>query len=210
MPPRRLASEPRSDADLRGLVTADIETLIRHLSWYRLGKDFRPRPHQVTDGVTRALNTSLLLLCGQPADVPVPRSSPNFSRRSRDRYLGPPPALTDLSRDDSLLAPVFPISGVRQLIRTERARSNGRGVTLERFEPSFAVCGPGFTEGHTRTHLKPSGFVESFERGGTPRFSSRRESGVRERTKWLCSYAIARLAESALVEREPKGEDDAP
>jgi hypothetical protein len=212
-PPRRRNDAPRSDSDLREVVTSDIVTLIRHLSWYRLGKDFRPRPHQVLDAVTRALNTALLLLCGSPADMPVPRSSPAYARRARDRYLGPPNSLVDLNRDESLLAPVFPISGVRQLIRTERARANGgHGITLERFAPSFAVCGPGFTEGHTRTHLKPSGFVESFERGGAPRFSSKRESGVRERTKWLCSYAIARLAESALGERVPvngaHGDDD--
>lgn len=200
-PPRRLTPGPRNDADLRALVTTDFVTLIRHLSWYRLGKEFRPRPHQVSDAVTRALNTAVLLLCGEPADVPVPRSAPNHARRVHDRYLGPPPALLDLNRDESLLAPVFPISGVRQLIRTERSRTHASPeATLERFAPSFAVCGPGYTEGHTRTHLKPSAFVESFERGGAPRFSSKREAGVRERTKWLCSYAIARLAESALGE----------
>jgi hypothetical protein len=208
LPPRRLSPGPRNDAELRALVTSDFVTLIRHLSWYRLGKEFRPRPHQVSDAVTRALNTAVLLLCGEPADVPVPRAAPNNARRVHDRYLGPPPALLDLNRDESLLAPVFPISGVRQLIRTERARANStHAMTLERFAPSFAVCGPGYTEGHTRTHLKPSAFVESFERGGAPRFSSKRESGVRERTKWLCSYAIARLAESALGEHGSENGD---
>jgi hypothetical protein len=100
-----------------------------------------------------------------------------------------------------LLTPVFPLAGVRHLVRAEKLKHPaGRKPTplLDRFAQSYDVCGPGFTEGHTRTHLKPSAFVESFERGGVPRFSSQRESGVRDRTKWLCSYAIARLAESAI------------
>lgn len=191
-PPRSRAPDLRDDQLLRRLVVADTVTLIRHLSWYRLGKEFRPRPHQVSDGVTRALNTALIVLCGTPADVAAARGAPRVPRRSRDRFLAPPAGLADLERSESLLAPVFPIAGIRQLVR---------GATMERFAKSFAVCGPGYTEGHTRTHLKPSAFVESFERGGSPRFSARTHDGVRDRTKWLCSYVIARLAESAMLER---------
>lgn len=196
-PPRAAALDHRDDQVLRRLVISDMVTLIRHLSWYRLGKEFRPRPQQVSDGVTRALNTALLFLCGMPADVPAARGAPRLPRRARDCYLAPPAGLADLGRSESLLAPVFPIAGIRQLVR---------GAAMERFEKSFAACGPGFTEGHTRTHLKPSGFVESFERSGSPRFSSRTHDGVRERTKWLCSYAIARLAESAMLHRNGHAE----
>lgn len=199
-PPRRRQDGHHDDQSLRRLVIADMVTLIRHLSWYRLGKEFRPRPHQVSDAVTRALNTALIFLCGSPADVPAPRAAPSYQRRARDRFLAPPAVLTDLDRNESLLAPVFPIAGIRQLVR---------GATMERFEKSFAACGPGYTDGHTRTHLKPSGFVESFERGGSPRFSGRTHEGVRERTKWLCSYAIARLAESAIRDRNGDGESTA-
>lgn len=204
-PPRQTEPIVHDDTTLQQLVISDLVTLIRHLSWYRLGKEFRPRPNQVTDVVTRAVNTALVLLCGTPADVPVPRAAPSYARRVRDRYLVPPPSLCEVDRHARLLTPVFPIAGVRQLVRGEklRTRQTPRGVhiaPLDRFAQSFAVCGPGFTEGHTRTHLKPSAFVESFERGGAPRFSPQRESGVRDRTKWLCSYAIARLAESALQE----------
>jgi hypothetical protein len=103
-----------------------------------------------------------------------------------------------MERDESLLAPVFSVSGVHQLVR-------GRPAALERFDCSFAVCGPGDTEGHTRTHLKPTSFVESFERGGAPRFSARRQDGVRDRTKWLCSYAIARLAQLELHDAPASG-----
>jgi len=195
-PPRRCVAPAYDDATIHALVTDDLVTLIRHLGWYRLGKDFRPRPEQLADRVARALNTALLLLCGEPADVPLPRSTPTYMRRARTRYLAPPAALTDLGRTESVLAPVFSAPGVRQLVRTERSHG-----MLERFAQSFAVCGPGFTEGHARTHLKPSGFVESFERSGLPRFSSKRESGVRERTRWLCSYAVARLAESTMRDR---------
>jgi len=197
-PPRSRPIDRREDQVLRRLVVADMVTLIRHLSWYRLGKEFRPRPHQVGDGVTRALNTALLFLCGTPADVPAARGAPRVPHRSRDRYLAPPSGLADLDRSESLLAPVFPLAGIRQLVR---------GAAMERFEKSFAACGPGYTEGHTRTHLKPSGFVESFERSGSPRFTARTHDGMRERTKWLCSYAIARLAESAIVERNGSAEE---
>jgi hypothetical protein len=201
-PPRHCGDSERDDATLRGLVSADLITLIRHLSWYRLGKEFRPRSEQLSDAVSQAVNTAVVLLCGEPASVPAPRHALN-ARRARDRYLAMPAALGDFDRNDRLLSPVFPIDGIRQLVRGEKlrtrsARTASRGAPLERFEQSFHVCGPGFSEGHTRTHLKPSAFVESFERGGAPRFSAQRESGLHERTKWLCSYAIARLAESAM------------
>lgn len=207
-PPRQCARVQRGDASMRALVAADIVTLVRHLSWYRLGKEFRPRPQQVESVVARALNTALVLLCGAPADVPSARKSSGYARRANHRYLGVPPGCTEFDRHEQLLAPVFPIAGVRQLVRGEKVRTrNGRGSAaaepLERFAQSFAVCGPGLTDGHTRTHLKPTAFVESFERGGAPRFSSQRESGVRSRTKWLCSYAIARLAEAELHDEAP-------
>jgi hypothetical protein len=201
-PPRHCGESERDDATLRGLVCSDLITLIRHLSWYRLGKEFRPRSEQLHDAVSQAVNTAIVLLCGEPASVPAPRHALN-ARRARDRFLATPPALADFERDDRLLTPVFPIDGIRQLVRGEKLRTRDSGIAdravpLERFQQSFDVCGPGFSEGHTRTHLKPSAFVESFERGGAPRFSAQRESGLHERTKWLCSYAIARLAESAM------------
>jgi len=44
-------------------------------------------------------------------------------------------------------------------------------------------------------------FVDGFERGGAPRVGAGSRDGLRDRTKWLCSYAIARLAASAREER---------
>jgi hypothetical protein len=126
------------------------------------------------------------------------------ARRSGARHadhnvdLGPPPGLALHGHDEALLAPVFPAAGVHQLIRQRPA---GRASPLERFGASFAVCGPGDTDGSTRTHLKPVRFVEGFGPGGAPRFSARMQDGMRDRTRWLCSYAIGRLAESALGER---------
>jgi hypothetical protein len=201
-PPRQCGESGRDDATMRGLVSSDLITLIRHLSWYRLGKEFRPRAEQLTEAVSQAVNTAIVLLCGTPESVPAPRHALS-ARRARDRFLAAPPLLADFDRSDRLLSPVFPIDGIRQLVRGEKLRTRAGDVAtqpapLERFQHSFHVCGPGFSEGHTRTHLKPSAFVESFERGGAPRFSAQRESGLHERTKWLCSYAIARLAESAM------------
>jgi hypothetical protein len=191
-PPRSLKPDTRADSVLRQLTVDDLVTLVRHFSWYRLGKDFRPRPGEVRDAVARAVNTALLLLCGERALVPAYRSGHAFPRRRAGGvFLGVPPTLRDIERDESLLAPVFSVSGVHQLVR-------GRPSALDRFDCSFEVCGPGDTDGHTRTHLKPTSFVESFERGGAPRFSSRLQDGVRDRTKWLCSYAIARIAELEL------------
>jgi hypothetical protein len=208
-PPRHCGESERHDATLRGLVSSDLITLIRHLSWYRLGKEFRPRTEQLNEAVSQAVNTAVVLLCGEPASVPAPRHALN-ARRARDRFLAMPAALADFDRHDRLLSPVFPIDGIRQLVRGEKLRTrvsrSSKRVPLERFEQSFQVCGPGFSEGHTRTHLKPSAFVESFERGGAPRFSAQRESGLHERTKWLCSYAIARLAESAMNSSESAAE----
>ena len=193
--PRSLHPDARDDHALRQLVVGDLVTLVRHFSWYRLGKDFRPRPGEVGDAVGRALNTALLLLCGARAFVPVYRTGRSYPRsRAGGVFLGAPHPLANGERNDSLMAPVFAVSGIDQLAR-------GRPAALERFAPSFAVCGPGDTEGHTRTHLKPTRFVESFERGGAPRFSARMQDGVWERTKWLCSYAIARLVESSLRDK---------
>jgi hypothetical protein len=198
-PPRSLRPDARGDSTLRSLAVDDLVTLVRHLSWYRLGKDFRPRPGEVGDAVARALNTALLLVCGDRALVPAYRTARGYPRRRAGGvYLGAPRTLPHMERDESLLAPVFSVSGVHQLVR-------GRPAALERFDCSFAVCGPGDTEGHTRTHLKPTSFVESFERGGAPRFSARRQDGVRDRTKWLCSYAIARLAQLELHDAPASG-----
>lgn len=200
--PRSLRPDPRDDHAVRQLVVADIVTLVRHFSWYRLGKDFRPRPGEVGDAVARALNTALLLLCGARAFVPVYRTGRSHPRsRAGGVFLGAPRALPGSGEGHgSLVAPVFPVTGIDQLAR-------GRPGAVERFHPSFAVCGPGDTEGHTRTHLKPSRFVESFERSGAPRFSARMQDGIWERTKWLCSYAIARLVEAS---RRDKGAEPAP
>lgn len=202
--PRSLRPDARDEAALRRLVVADVVTLVRHLSWYRLGKDFRPRPGVVGDAVGRALNTALLLLCGARAFVPGYRTGRTYPRsRGGGVFLGASRALPGGEPNESLVAPVFAASGIDQLAR-------GRPAALERFDPSFAVCGPGDTEGHTRTHLKPSRFVESFERGGAPRFSARMQDGVRERTKWLCSYAIARLVESSLRDKRTGERTDGP
>jgi len=186
-PPRSLPEHPRDDRALHAVVRADLATLVRHLAWYRLGKEFRPRPGTVNDAIARASNTALLLLVGARASVPALRGwGAARAQRAADLYLGPNGAFSAVDRDDSLLAPVFPAAGIQTLRRTN--------PTLARFAPSFDVCGPGDTDGHTRTHLKPSRYIEGFERVGAPRFSARLHDGVRDRSRWLCSYAIARLA----------------
>ena len=130
-------------------------------------------------------------LAGARTNVPAYRAGRSMGRRAAHGvFLGAPPTLPDLERDESLLAPVFSSASVLQLLRSSTD-------ALDRFSTSFRVCGPGDTEGHTRTHLKPTSFVEGFERGGAPRFSARTQDGVRDGTRWLCSYAIARLAELA-------------
>jgi hypothetical protein len=73
-PPRSLRPDARAPSTLRQLTVDDLVTLVRHFSWYRLGKDFRPRPGAVHDAVSRALNTALLLLCGDRALVPAYRA----------------------------------------------------------------------------------------------------------------------------------------
>ena len=193
--PRSLRDSNGDDRAMHATVRSDLGTLVRHLAWYRLGKEFRSRPDALNDAIGRALNTALLLLVGSRASVPSLRSRV-LGRGSRpgDQYLAPSAGFADLEGDDSLLAPVFPLAGIRSLLRT-----NPR---LERFAPSFGVCGPGDTEGHTRTHLKPVRFIEGFERGGAPRFSARMQDGVRDRSRWLCSYAIARLAAIAAADRD--------
>jgi hypothetical protein len=193
--PRSLRDDiARDDRTLHAIVRGDLGTLVRHLAWYRLGKEFRSRPGALNDAIGRALNTALLLLVGSRASVPSLRNRTlGRGPRSGDQYLAPSDTLTALDRDESLLAPVFPLAGIQSLLRT-----NPR---LDRFAPSRDVCGPGDTEGHTRTHLKPVRFIEGFERGGAPRFSARMHDSMRDRSRWLCSYAIARLATMAAAER---------
>ncbi|MBI3568498.1 MAG: hypothetical protein HY084_09910 [Gemmatimonadetes bacterium] len=192
--PRRLHGPARDDRAVYAVVRGDLGTLVRHLAWYRIGKEFRPRPGALGDAIGRALNTALPLLVGTQATMPSFRSRMAArSPRAGDLYLAPNAAYTELDRDDSLLAPVLPYAGIHALLRTN--------PDLARFAPSFAVCGPGDTAGHTRTHLKPVRFIEGFDRGGAPRFSARMHDGVRDRSRWLCSYAIARLAAMAGAER---------
>ena len=125
--PRSLRPDERDDQALRRLVVGDLVTLVRHFSWYRLGKEFRPRPGHVGDAVRRAVNTALLLLCGQRSVVPAYRSGRSSPRnRAGGVFLGAPRSHPDTERDESLLAPVFPLSGIHQLVR-------GGQSALERF-----------------------------------------------------------------------------
>jgi len=192
LPPRTAPPEMTSAAATRQLLAEDLATLIGHTCWYRLGREFRPRRGLLAENIRTALNTALLLLCGVRSEVHAYGTRRSSSRRSdRSVFLGPPASLGLGGPNDPLLAPVFPATGVHQL---QRQRGSGEPGASERFAASFAVCGPGDTDGHTRTHLKPSRFVDGFDPGGTPRFSSRIQDGVRDRTRWLCSYAIGRLA----------------
>ena len=191
----------RSDADLLTAVTEDLVTLVRHIAWYRLGTEFRARPSAVRDSVALAVNTALLLLCGRRTALPSLRVGARAPRR-RDAtvFLGPPAALAGLGREHGVVAPVFALSGLQQLVRGR----DGGGETDAvggRFAASLAVCRPGDTGGHTRTHLKPSHFVDGFDHGGAARFSARTRDGLRDRTRWLCSYAIGRLAGMVADER---------
>jgi hypothetical protein len=124
-------------------------------------------------------------------------------RRDENVFLGPTSALTGVGREGGVVAPVFPLSGLQQLVRGRNGDGPATADALaRRFAASMAVCGPGDTEGHTRTHLKPTGFVDGFDPGGAPRLSVRLRDGLRDRTRWLCSYAVARLAEAVAGERE--------
>jgi len=192
LPPRTQPAAPEPVDRLRHRVAADLTTLIGHICWYRLGREFRPRPGALSEAVGTALNTALLLLCGRAAIVPGFGARGGARRRAdQNVFLGPPPALTLQGPHDTLLAPLFSATGIQQLGRQ----------ALDRFDPSFAVCGPGDTDGATRTHLKPARFVEGFGPGGTPRFSARMQDGMRDRTRWLCAYAIGRLAAESPGDR---------
>ena len=46
-PPRSLKPDMRTESTLRSVTVEDLVTLVRHFSWYRLGKDFRPRPGEL-------------------------------------------------------------------------------------------------------------------------------------------------------------------
>lgn len=205
-PPRKYpdaAGDSRSATDLLGVLTDDLVTLVQHIAWYRLGTEFRARPAAVRESVSTALNTALLLLCGGRTAMPTFRVGAR-ARRRRDEslYLGPPGRLAGLAPDGAVVAPVFPLSGLQQLARGHNGNGAAHEALLARFSASFAVCGPGDTEGHTRTHLKPVSYVEGFEVGGAPRFNLRVRDGLRDRTKWICSYAIGRLAGSVADDRE--------
>jgi hypothetical protein len=181
---------------LRARVTADLATLLGHICWYRLGKDFRPRPGAVVEGVRTALNTALLLLCGVPSELSGYARRPGTRRSDRSIYLGPPARLALDHPGERLLAPVFAANSVAQLVRQQ-----GDEAIASRFAASFAVCGPGDSAGHTRTHLKPSRYIEGFGHGQVPRFSPRMQESTRDRTRWVCAYSIGRLAEAAVLDR---------
>jgi hypothetical protein len=193
LPPRTSSPASRPAAVTRQVLAEDLATLIGHTCWYRLGREFRPRPGLLAEQIRIALNTALLLLCGVRSEAQAYGARRASARRSdRSVFLGPPAALGLGGPGDPLLAPVFPAAAVHQL-----QRQRGASEITDRFAASFAACGPGSTEGHTRTHLKPSRFVDGFDPGGTPRFSTRTQEGLRDRTRWLCSYAIGRLAGEA-------------
>lgn len=212
LPPRKhhAGDDPRSDAELRALLTDDLVTLVLHVAWYRLGTEFRARPASVREGVALALDTALLLLAGRRTSVPAFHVGARSARRRDDRvFLGPPLPRTGIGRDGGVVAPVFPLSGLQQLVRGRNGHGPESSDSLaERFAASLAVCGPGDTGGHTRTHLKPTSFVDGFDPAGAPRFSVRLRDGLRDRTRWLCSYAVGRLAESVASERQPAGSSD--
>ena len=206
-PPRthaRHAQDARSLAELRDAATRDLVTLAQHIAWYRLGTEFRARPAAVRESVAMAVNTALLLLCGERTSVPTFRvGGRTLRRRDESVYLGPPRGLDALGRNEGVLAPVFPLSGLQQLVRSMNGSANGTppwGVS-PRFAASLEVCGPGDTDGHTRTHLKPLSYVEGFEAGGAPRTNPRTRDGLRDRTRWLCSYAIGRLSAMGAHDR---------
>jgi hypothetical protein len=179
-------------------VMSDLTTLVSHVCWYRLGREFQPRPGALPAAMHRAVHTALLLLGGVRTEVTGFGGRRGHGRRNDPEiFLGPPPALARHVPDDALLVPVFAASGIQQLVRPRPTID----APLERFDASVTVCGPGDTDGGTRTHLKPSRFVEGFGHGGLPRFSARMQDGMRDQTRWLCSYAIGRLARCAMQDR---------
>lgn len=192
LPPRRAETDTRDGLALRALVVSDLVALIGHLCWYRLGREFRPRPGALSDAVSSALATALMAVLGAPCELPsYSGRAARGGKRERTIYLGPTRTLCATRSGERFLAPAFGVTGIQQIMRQRRA-------PLDRFSTSFAACGPGTTEGHARTHFKPAQFVEGFDYGGAPRLSSRLHAGMRERTRWLCSYAIGRLAQSGL------------
>ncbi|MEP6780129.1 MAG: hypothetical protein ABJC26_09590, partial [Gemmatimonadaceae bacterium] len=164
-PPTPLAPSA-DDRFARQHVIADIVTLVQHLSWYRLGKEFRRTPEEVTGGVTRAVNTALLLLCGVPENVASLRSWHSTTSRTPSRVLAPSSALSELEGKEGLLAPTFPIDGIRNLVRGKASElvemRNGsnticmKPAVLQRFQSAWTVCAPGASIFDTRTHLIPS------------------------------------------------------
>jgi len=180
---------------------------VQHIAWYRLGTEFRTRHAAVRERVSLALNTALLLLCGKRTALPSFRVGSRTSRRRDESiFLGPPAGLDGLRRDGVVVAPVFPLSGLQQLVRGRNGHGAASSDTIaERFSASLDVCGPGDTKGFTRTHLKPLSFVDGFESGGAPRLSVRMRDGLRDCTRWLCSYAIGRLAGMVADERLANG-----
>jgi hypothetical protein len=212
-PPRRHANggDTRTDDELRATVVGDLTTLVQHIAWYRLGTEFRPRPGAVRESVALSVNTALLLLCGERTSLPAFRVGSRPTRRRDEAvYLGPPRALSGIGRAGDVVAPVFPLSGLQQLVRGSVSEARNGVNLVDRFAASLGVCGPGDTGGLTRTHLKPSSFVDGFEHGGAPRVSVRLRDGMRERTRWLCSYAIGRLAASVAAEREQPSDAESP
>lgn len=193
-------------AELRRRVLSDLTTLVSHICWYRLGREFQPRPGALPRAMRSALNSALLLLCGTRVDVPTLGALRSGRRRGdHDVFLGPVPTLQLNGPDEPLLAPVFAASGLRQLARP---RAGVTGSPVDRFDASVAVCGPGDTGGATRTHLKPSRFVDGFGYAGVPHFSARREDGWRDQTRWLSSYAIGRLAAMEVRDRNAGGDGE--
>lgn len=204
--------DTRTDAELRALLTDDLVTLVLHVAWYRLGTEFRARPATVRANVALALNTALLLLTGRRTSLPAFHVGARAARRRDERvFLGPSQPLAGIGRDGGVVAPVFPLAGLQQLVRGRNGDGPASGDALAaRFAASLAVCGPGDTEGHTRTHLKPASFVDGFDSGGAPRFSVRLRDGLRDHTRWLCSYAVGRLAETVAGERRTAGDGGDP
>lgn len=196
LPPRDQAFPcVRKSATLHETLITDIVTLVQHLR-YQLGGR-RWEREEMGPPVQRAVNTALLLLCGE---VPLPAraaSRRGGGGRSPVVSLRPSEPLTRVCtlRNGQFTTPAFPDGRIRNLIRGEQKR------LLERMAGAIEPCRPGQTTFSTRTHLKPALMIEGFAADGTRRSTRELHDTEWDQTRWICFYAVARLTRAAVANR---------
>jgi hypothetical protein len=185
IPPLKVSSPEGNAREWRRVVIADIVTLVQDLRSERQDAD------EIRRNVTRVVNTALLLLCGHAMNLTGTLAWNSARGRPTSVLLAPRPASRSALAGESLFALMFRSPAIRNVIR--------RTDWAERFVISRTVCGPGQRSFQMRSHLMPSGLIESFDVAARPQLADLRRI-EREKTKWFCCYTISRLAEAAQVE----------